>query len=92
MEVDFVVYGADTFCALEVKNAARVDPHVLRGLHAFGDDYLEAELVCTYRGTVRERRGRVWILPVDEFLRSLDPTQGVPNWGRDTVDGNAPSA
>ena len=75
VEVDFVVYGADAFCAIEVKNAARVDPHDLRALNAFGEDYPEAELVLTYRGSVRERRGRVWIVPVDEFLRSLHPAR-----------------
>jgi predicted AAA+ superfamily ATPase len=80
VEVDFVVYGADTFGAIEVKNAARVGPADLRGLHAFGDDYPEAELVLAYRGTARERRGRIWLLPVDEFLRTLDPAQDLPNW------------
>jgi predicted AAA+ superfamily ATPase len=80
VEVDFVVYGADAFIAIEVKNAARVDPRDLRGLQAFGADYPEAELFLTYRGAARERRGRVWILPVDEFLRSLDPAKGLPHW------------
>lgn len=77
-EVDFVLYGSDTFCAIEVKNAARVQPSDLRNLQAFGADYPEAELVLLFRGTTRERRGRVWILPVEEFLRNLIPTRGLP--------------
>jgi hypothetical protein len=30
-----------------------------------------------YRGKVRERRGRVWILPVQEFLQNLHPHSGL---------------
>ena len=73
VEVDFVVYGAAGFWALEVKNTARVRPEDLRGLEAFGADYAQAELVLLYRGRRRERRGRVWIIPVDDFLRDLRP-------------------
>lgn len=31
--------------------------------------------VNLYRGTVRERQGRTWIVRVDEFLRSLIPAR-----------------
>lgn len=73
VEVDFVLYGPKSFWAIEVKNSARVRVEDLRGLEAFGADYAEAELVLLYRGTVRERRGRTWILPVEDVLRALDP-------------------
>lgn len=73
-EVDFVVYGPDAFSAIEVKNSARARPEDLRGLQTFGTDYPEAELILLYRGTMRERRGRVWILPAGDFLRALTPT------------------
>ena len=78
VEVDLIAYGSDTFAAVEVKNSARVDPQDLRGLHAFGEDYPEAELILAYRGRARERRGRVWIVPVDELLRSLHPAHDFP--------------
>lgn len=78
VEVDFVVYGADGFWAIEVKNAARVRPEDCRGLEAFGTDYPKAELVLLYRGTRRERRGRVWVLPVEEFLSVLHPARTIP--------------
>jgi predicted AAA+ superfamily ATPase len=77
-EVDFVLYGADCFAAIEVKHAARVRPEDLRGLDAFGEDYPEAELLLLYQGTQNERRGRVWVRPVDEFLRELEPSRGLP--------------
>jgi len=77
-EVDFVVYGAEAFWAIEVKNTARVRPEDLRGLDAFGADYPETQRFLLYRGTARERRDRTWILPVEEFLRALDPTGDLP--------------
>ena len=80
VEVDFVMYGPDVFWAIEVKNGARVRPEDLRGLEAFGSDYPEAQLMLLYRGTTRERTDRIWILPVQEFLRGLDPTADRPPW------------
>lgn len=78
VEVDFIVYGAAGFWAIEVKNTARVRPEDLRGLSAFGEDYRQAELVLLYRGARRERRGRIWILPVDKFLAALHPARELP--------------
>jgi predicted AAA+ superfamily ATPase len=77
-EVDFILYGPNVFAAIEVKHVARVRPEDLRGLDAFGKDYPEAELLLLYRGTQNERRGRVWVRPVDEFLRELAPSRGLP--------------
>jgi uncharacterized protein len=78
VEVDLVVYGAAGFWAIEVKNTDRVRPEDLRGLTAFGEDYPQAELVLLYRGDRRERRGRIWILPVDRFLERLRPANKLP--------------
>ena len=78
VEVDFVVYGAAGFWAVEVKNTDRVRPEDLRGLVAFATDYPQAEVVMLYRGTRRERRGRVWILPIEAFLRDLKPANDLP--------------
>jgi predicted AAA+ superfamily ATPase len=78
VEVDFVVYGEAAFSAIEVKNTARIRTEDLRGLKAFGADYPEADQILLYRGETRERRGSTWILPVDDFLRSLDPTRSLP--------------
>ena len=78
VEVDFVVYGAAGFWAIEVKNTQRIRAEDLRGLTAFGEDYPEAHLALLYRGTVSERRGRIWIVPVEDFLRALTPRQKLP--------------
>jgi len=78
VEVDFVLYGSAGFWAIEVKNTARVRPEHLRGLEASSADYHQAQLILLYRGTRRERRGRVWILPVEPFLRDLHPAKEFP--------------
>jgi uncharacterized protein len=78
VEVDFVVYGRAGFWAIEVKNRDRIRQEDLRGLEAFGADYPQSELVLLYRGSRRERRGRIWILPLDDFLRRLVPAGPLP--------------
>jgi hypothetical protein len=75
--VDFIVYGKAGFWAIEVKNTARVHANDLRGLEAFVSDYPQAEALLLYRGTRRERRGKIWILPVEEFLRDLRPASSI---------------
>jgi predicted AAA+ superfamily ATPase len=77
VEVDFVVYGPGVFWAFEVKNAARVRPEDISGLKAFTEDYPQAECALLYRGTRRERRGRIWVLPVEPFLKQLDPNERI---------------
>jgi predicted AAA+ superfamily ATPase len=75
VEVDFVVYGAEGFWALEVKNTRRVRPEDLRGLESFKADYPESEVLLLYRGTERMKIGNVTCLPVEELLRRLRPSR-----------------
>jgi predicted AAA+ superfamily ATPase len=77
-EVDFVVYGADGFHAIEVKNGERVRREDLRSLRSFGDDYPECTRVLLYRGTEVLRIDGITCAPVDQFLRSLRPTEELP--------------
>ena len=81
-EVDFVVYGAHGLFGIEVKNAAAVHRHDLRGLRAFRQDYPEAETVLLHRGGDRLRIDDTWCLPVADFLRALTPGRTLP----DTLD------
>lgn len=71
VEVDFVIYGETAFQAIEVKNTDRIRTEDLRGLESFGEDYPSAELLLLYRGHHRERRGRIRLFPVEEFLLGL---------------------
>lgn len=72
-EVDFIVYGQDTFCAIEVKNTEKIHAKMLNGLLAFKKDYHEAQICCLYRGKGRIKIKGVLCLPVEEFLIGLRP-------------------
>lgn len=73
LEVDFIVYGEDTFYAIEVKSANKVFPHDLKGLNAFLSDYPEAQALLLYNGKEKLKMGNVLCLPVTQFLLSLSP-------------------
>jgi predicted AAA+ superfamily ATPase len=77
-EVDFVVYGKDAFAAIEVTSASRIRPKDLSGLRSFGEDYPEAKRVLLYRGRERLRRDGITAIPVEEYLRSIDPGRDLP--------------
>lgn len=77
-EVDFVLYGADVFAAIEVKNGGTVRASDLRSLKAFGRDYPEARLVLLYRGQERLKVESVLCLPCEQFLRDLIPGKPLP--------------
>ena len=78
VEVDFVVYGACEFAAIEVKNAAILHPSDFAGLKAFREDYPEARSILLYRGEERFLRDGITVVPVDEFLRALIPYHPLP--------------
>jgi predicted AAA+ superfamily ATPase len=77
-EVDFVVYGADGFYAIEVKHRATVRRSDLRPLRSFLEDYPEATGRLLYRGYERIVIDGILCLPVDEFLRELRPNRPLP--------------
>ncbi len=72
-EVDFVVYGPDVFCAIEVKYASRVSNKDLRALRAFREDYPEANACLLYMGKERLAIEGVLCIPCEEFLSGLHP-------------------
>jgi uncharacterized protein len=77
VEVDFVVYGEDTFLALEVKNARRLQTADLRGLRAFQEDYPEALCVALHRGDEATVEHGIRCLPIEPFLRSIHPERAL---------------
>ena len=72
-EVDFVVYGENVFCALEVKNTVNLRSKSVNSLVAFKEDYPEAEVCLLYRGKERIFHKKVLCLPCEEFLKNLVP-------------------
>ncbi len=72
-EVDFVMYGEQHFCAVEVKNAKQVHPGSLKSLKVFLTDYPEANAILLYRGTEKLLIDGIICWPVDDFLLQLKP-------------------
>ncbi|MBI5400318.1 ATP-binding protein [Candidatus Saganbacteria bacterium] len=70
-EVDFIVYGKDTFWAIEVKSAREAKPEHLRGLQAFAEDFPQAEKFLLYRGKDRLNIDGINLLPCEDFLSTL---------------------
>lgn len=76
-EVDFVLYGTPGLWAFDVMNADRVRPADLRGLTAFGDEHPEARRILLHRGEHRLVRRGIPCLPVEPFLKELNPERGL---------------
>lgn len=77
-EVDFVVYGATAFHAIEVKHSATIRSQDLRGLQAFKEDYPESTTRLLYRGRDVLEIDGVQCMPVDRFLTRLVPGEPLP--------------
>lgn len=73
VEVDFVLYGKETFLALEVKASKSVFPRDVRALQIFLEDYPEAQASLLYCGRERLKINGIFCLPCEEFLRRLHP-------------------
>jgi len=69
-EVDFILYGGNTFTAIEVKNTNVIRPLDYNGLVSFGDDYPEALRLLLYRGKVPMNHKNIRVVPVELFLQS----------------------
>lgn len=78
LEVDFVIYGEDTFLAMEVKRSRNVFSKDVRPLLAFQEDYPQAKVCLLYGGKDRLKIGGVPCLPCEEFLRGLVPDHPPP--------------
>ncbi len=69
-EVDFILYGGNTFTAIEVKNTNVIRPVDYNGLGSFGDDYPEASRLLLYSGKVPMNHKNIRVVPVEIFLQS----------------------
>lgn len=73
VEVDFIIYGQDTFLAIEVKSSRRVSSKDVRPLKAFLEDYPQAHACLLYGGRDRLRLEGIQCLPCGDFLPRLAP-------------------
>lgn len=77
MEVDFIVYGKDTFFAIEVKSSKTIHPQDLNGLLSFKEDYPQASMIMLYGGKEQMRVKDVLCMPCEKFLTALNPEKPV---------------
>lgn len=78
VEIDFIIYGSDMLCALEVKHSSIVNKQDLKGLKIFLEDYPEATAIFLYRGTERMLIDNIICIPVVDFLLDLSPKAKFP--------------
>lgn len=75
-EVDLVIDRGKDLLAIEVKYSTRFDPRDLSGLKAFASvAKKQVRAVIVYRGTTRQVRDGVEIVPYQDFLRQLGGEQ-----------------
>jgi len=72
-EVDFILYGNNSFYAIEVKSSSVIQPKDLTGLKSFSENYPEAKLIMLYLGKEKLLNGKIICIPVEEFLFKLKP-------------------
>jgi predicted AAA+ superfamily ATPase len=77
VEVDFIVYGADHFYAIEVKNTDTVRSNDLKGLKAFLSDYPQAKGYLIYRGKEKIMINNILCLPAGDFYQNLIPGKAI---------------
>jgi predicted AAA+ superfamily ATPase len=69
-EVDFILYGAEGFIALEVKRSNRFDRKDLKGLKAFKSDYPSARCILLYGGKENLYHDDLEIIPMEQIIRN----------------------
>lgn len=79
VEVDFILYGENTFSAFEVKSSKRVSPDDVKALQAFKEDYPDASVCLLYAGHERLMVKGILCIPCSEFLCNLDPREASLN-------------
>ena len=83
VEVDFVVYGQDSFIAIEVKNTGTIRPADLRSLRRFHEDYPEAKTLLVYRGHEQLQIDYIKCIPCEIFLRQIHPDTEIETGTKD---------
>lgn len=74
-EVDFILYGGDTFIAIEVKLTDKIRKADLKGPKSFQTDYPEARSLFLYMEEETLIVDEILFRPVSEFFADLIPNQ-----------------
>ena len=70
-EVDFILYGARGFKAIEVKYKENLTAKDFSGLKYFQEEYPECELFMIYLGKTSYRKDDVRVMNAQKFLCSM---------------------
>ena len=70
-EVDFVLYGERGLIAIEIKRAAKIRSHELKGLKAFSKDYPQAALYMFYGGEKKLFVNNIKLIPLEKAITTL---------------------
>lgn len=70
--MDFVVYDADAFAAIEVKRKRNITSHDLNGMRAFASEYPEATRIILYGGDHQEMIEGIQLIPIAKALPVLE--------------------
>ena len=71
-EVDFITYGNDSFCAVEVKSSGNLRPKDFNGLKAFGEDYPMSKRMMVYMGKTKFMKDDILVIPAEEFIKNVN--------------------
>lgn len=77
VEVDFIIYGENTFVAIEIKASRSVSSRDIRPLKSFLEDYPQAQAFLLYGGQERLKINDIPCLPCEDFLRRLAPDSNI---------------
>ena len=70
-EIDFILLDSEKLLAIEVKHSKRATEKDLKGLKAFKQDYLGADLLLVYLGQENLKINDVQVIPATDFLLKL---------------------
>ncbi len=76
-EVDFVIYGKNTFIAIEVKRSHRVKNDLMTGLKLFKADYPQAKCFLACGVDSKEYHNGIEVRPFEEFIVNLPVVLGI---------------
>ena len=71
MEVDFILYGAKGFKAIEVKYTESIRDRDIKGLLEFKKDYPECQALLIYAGDREYTRKDIAVVNVENFLKNM---------------------
>lgn len=77
IEVDFIIYGPRGFWAIEVKRSANISIHDIKPLKVFQEEYPEALCFLLYGGNKSQKIRDILCIPIEEFLKNLQPSTAV---------------